>query len=32
METDSALVNAIGVPDSSVILVTQLIVVNKEKE
>lgn len=32
METDSSLVNAIGVPDFSVIPVTQMIVDNKGKE
>lgn len=32
METDSSLVNAIGVPDFSVISVTQLMADNKEKE
>lgn len=32
METDSSTVNAIGVPDISVIPMTQLIVDNKEKE
>lgn len=32
VETDSSTVNAIGVPDFSVIPMTQLIVDNKEKE
>lgn len=32
METDSSMVNAVGVPDFSVIPMTQLIVDNKEKE